>query len=136
LGIAAALITGWLSRRLTPENARDFYTAFMAATAFIYVGSALASQNVKTLVIESVVGVALFTLTLAGRRRSLKLTSLAFILHGVWDLLHARYAIGASAGQGFPVLCVAYDWAIAPFVWKLGFLDAKDRSVSRPSPNR
>jgi hypothetical protein len=35
----------------------------------------------------------------------------------IWDLLHVTEDMGANAGTNFPVLCVAYDWVIAGYLW-------------------
>jgi len=113
-------LTGILVRALSWQRAADFYTAFMAATAFIYVGAALAHGDVRVLVLESAIALVLFNLALAGLWRSLTITAIAFFLHGCWDLLHSWKAMGANAGPSFPVLCVAYDWVIAGFVLALG----------------
>ena len=120
IGVAAAVLTGILVRLLSRQRAADFYTAFMAATASIYVGTALAHGDVRVLVLESAIAVVLFNVALAGLWRSLTFTALAFFLHGCWDLLHSWKAMGANAGQSFPVLCIAYDWVIAAFVLELG----------------
>jgi hypothetical protein len=32
-------------------------------------------------------------------------------------LLHVTEGMGANAGMNFPVLCVAYDWVIAGYLW-------------------
>ena len=56
-------------------------------------------------------------LALAGQWKSLKFTAAAFVAHGVWDILHVTEGLGANAGMNFPVLCVAYDWVIAGYLW-------------------
>jgi len=119
VGAAASLLTGILVRQFSRQRAADFYTAFMAATAFIYVGASLGRGDLRVLVMETVIAVVLFNLTLAGLWRSLAFTAIAFILHGAWDLLHLLRGWGAEAGESFPALCIAYDWVIAGFVWSL-----------------
>ncbi len=127
VGAVAALLTALFTARMSLANSKQFYTAFMAATAFIYVGSALAWGQTSPLVMESAIAVALFNAALVGQRRSMKFTAVAFLLHGLWDLLHSLKGLGAYAGQNFPLLCVAYDWVIAGFVWNLGSQGLKNR---------
>jgi hypothetical protein len=91
----------------------------MAATAAVYIGSALAAGSANILVVETVLSAALFALALAGQWSSLKFTALAFLAHGTWDLLHVTMGMGANAGADFPVVCVAYDWLIAGYLWWL-----------------
>jgi hypothetical protein len=118
-GIIAALVSIAITVRLPVKKAAEFYNLFMAATAAVYIGSALAAGNANTLVLETVLSAALFALALAGQWSSLKFTALAFLAHGAWDLLHVTMGMGANAGADFPVVCVAYDWLIAGYLWWL-----------------
>src|ERR1700686_205200 len=118
-GIAVALVNIVITWRLPVQRAAEFYNMFMAATAAVYVGSALAAGNASTLVLEIVLAAALFGLAVAGQWSSLKFTALAFLAHGTWDLLHVTRGLGANAGADFPVVCVAYDWVIAGYLWWL-----------------
>ncbi|HZI57693.1 MAG TPA: DUF6010 family protein [Verrucomicrobiae bacterium] len=118
-GIVLGLANIALTWRLPTKKAAEFYNLFMAATAAVYVGSALASGNTNTLVLETLLSSVLFSLALAGQWRSLKFTAAAFLAHGTWDLLHVTQGLGANAGTNFPVACVAYDWVIAGYLWWL-----------------
>jgi hypothetical protein len=118
-GIAAALVNIAITSRLPVKKAAEFYNLFMAATAAVYIGSALAAGNTNTLVLETALSAALFSLAVAGQWHSLKFTAVAFLLHGAWDLLHVTEGMGANAGADFPVVCVAYDWLIAGYLWWL-----------------
>lgn len=116
-GIVAALANIAITWRLPPQRAAGFYNLFMAATAAFYFGSALPSGNVNTLLLEIAISVPLFCLALAGEWKSLKFTAAAFLAHGIWDLLHVTEGMGANAGTNFPMVCVAYDWVIAGYLW-------------------
>ena len=116
-GMAAALANIAITWRLSPQRAAEFYNLFMAATAAFYFGSALPAGNLKTLLLEIAVSGTLFCLAVAGQWKSLKFTAAAFAAHGIWDLLHLTEGLGANAGTSFPVLCVAYDWVIAGYLW-------------------
>jgi len=118
-GIVAALVNIGITTRLPAKKAAEYYNLFMAATAAVYIGSALAAGNPNTLVLEIVVSAALFALAVAGQWSSLKFTALAFLAHGTWDLLHVTLRLGADAGADFPVVCVAYDWMVAGYLWWL-----------------
>jgi hypothetical protein len=116
-GIAAALANIAITWRLPPRKAAEFYNLFMAATAAFYFGSALPTGNPNTLLLEIAISVPLLCLVLAGQWKSLKFTAAAFVAHGIWDLLHVTEGMGANAGTNFPVLCVAYDWVVAGYLW-------------------
>jgi hypothetical protein len=118
-GIAVALVNIAVTGRLPAKKAAEFYNLFMAATAAVYVGSALAAGSRNTLALEIVLAILLFGLALAGQWISLRFTAAAFLAHGTWDLLHVSRGLGASAGSVFPVVCVAYDWVIAGYLWWL-----------------
>jgi hypothetical protein len=116
-GIATALANIAITWRLPTQRAAGFYNLLMAATAAFYFGSALPSGNLNILLLEIAVSGTLFCLALAGQWKSLKFTAIAFVAHGIWDLLHVTEGMGANAGTNFPVLCVAYDWVIAGYLW-------------------
>ena len=118
-GIVAALANVAVTSRLPAKKAAEFFNLFMAATAAVYIGSALAAGGTNTLLLEIVLSAVLFALALAGQWSSLKFTALAFLAHGAWDLLHVTMGMGANAGPDFPVLCVGYDWLIAGYLWWL-----------------
>jgi hypothetical protein len=118
-GIVIALVNIAITARLPAKKAAEFYNLIMAATAAVYIGSALAEGNTNTLLLETALSAALFALALAGQWSSLKFTAAAFLAHGTWDLLHVTKGLGANAGVDFPVLCVAYDWVIAGYLWWL-----------------
>lgn len=116
-GVVAALVNIAIAGRLPRRRAAEFFNLFMAATSAFYFGSALAVGNGRTLAIETAVGAVLFALALAGQWWSLKFTAIAFVAHGTWDLGHVLLGLGANAGPDFPVVCVAYDWVIAGYLW-------------------
>jgi len=118
-GLALGLANIAITWRLPLKKAAEFYTLFMAATAAFYFGSALPAGNTHILLLEMAVSGTLFCLALAGQWKSLKFTAVAFLAHGVWDLLHVTKGMGANAGTDFPVVCVAYDWVIAGYLWWL-----------------
>ena len=118
-GIVAALVNIAITSRLPVKKAAEFYNLFMAATAAVYIGSALTAGSANILVLETALSAALFALALAGQWSSLKFTAMAFLAHGAWDLLHVTMGMGANAGANFPVVCVAYDWLIAGYLWWL-----------------
>lgn len=116
-GVVAALVNIVIAGRLPRRRAAEFFNLFMAATSAFYFGSALAVGNGRTLAVETAVGAVLFALALAGQWWSLKFTAIAFVAHGTWDLGHVVLGLGANAGPDFPVVCVAYDWVIAGYLW-------------------
>ncbi len=116
-GLAIALVNIVIIRRLTYRRAADYFNLLMAATSAFYFGSALPTGNRNILMLETAVGIVLFALALAGQWWSLKFTAIAFVAHGAWDLGHVVLGLGANAGPDFPVVCVAYDWVIAGYLW-------------------
>jgi hypothetical protein len=131
VGIVAACLTAALASIMPGGRRKDIYTVFMAVTASIYVGSALAGGDLKTLVLETAIAMVLLNVTLAGQWRSVKFTAIAFFLHGVWDILHSARGMGASAGPSYPIFCAAFDWVIAGFIWYLApGLDAREPAVA------
>jgi hypothetical protein len=122
-GLVAALVNIAIVKRLPRKRAADFFNLLMAATSAFYFGSALPTGNRNTLMLETAIGIVLFSLALAGQWWSLKFTAIAFVAHGAWDLSHVVFGLGANAGPDFPVLCVAYDWVIAGYLWWMASAD-------------
>ena len=125
-GVVAAVVNIAVTRLLPRQRAAEFYNLFMAATAAFYFGSALPAGNPRTLALEIAVSGALFALAVAGQWWSLKFTAAAFLAHGAWDLAHVVMGVGADAGANFPILCVAYDWVIAGYLWWMASADGKE----------
>jgi hypothetical protein len=126
-GVVAALVNIAITRLLPEKRAAEFFNLFMAATAAFYFGSALPTGDSGTLLLETAVSVALFALALAGQWWSLKFTAIAFLAHGAWDLGHVLKGLGANAGTDFPVVCVAYDWVIAGYLWWLASANGREK---------
>jgi hypothetical protein len=126
-GVVAALVTIAITRLLPKQRATAFYNLLMAATAAFYFGSALPTGDRGTLLLETAVSVALFALALAGQWWSLKFTAMAFLAHGAWDLAHVLKGMGADAGTDFPVLCVAFDWVIAGYLWWMASVEDREK---------
>ena len=116
-GLIAALVNILIARTLPRKRAAEFFNLFMAATSAFYFGSALPAGNASILVVEIAISAMLFGLAFAGQWWSLKFTAIAFVAHGAWDLAHVTLGLGANAGTVFPVICVAYDWMIAGYLW-------------------
>ena len=116
-GVMAALVCIAVTRPLGYRHAAEFFNLAMAATSAFYFGSALPAHDTRAMVVEAAIGSPLFLLAFAGQWRSLKFTAAAFLLHGTWDLAHVTLGIGAEAGMGFPVFCVALDWVLAGYLW-------------------
>ncbi len=129
VGVVAACLTAALASRMPGSRKRDLYTVLMSVTAAVYVGTALAGSDVKTLVIETGIAVVLLSVTLAGQWRSVRYTAIAFFVHGAWDILHSAKGMGANAGSSYPIFCVAYDWVIACFIWYLGTTSSRSGAV-------
>lgn len=131
-GVAAALVNIVIAGRLPRGRAAEFFNLFMAATSAFYFGSALALGNPRTVAVETAVGAVLFALALAGQWWSLKFTAIAFLAHGAWDLGHVVLGLGANAGTDFPVICVAYDWVIAGYLWWMASTGDQENAKAAP----
>src|SRR5262249_49722802 len=125
-GLIAAVVNILIARALPQNRAAEFFNLFMAATSAFYFCSALPAGNTGALAVEIALGAALFGLAFAGQWWSLKFTAIAFVAHGAWDLAHVTLGLGANAGPVFPVICVAYDWVIAGYLWWMASASNED----------
>ncbi len=116
IGLVLALVTCLVVVQLPLRQRMDFLTALLAATAVIYIGSALSDGRRGIIFLESVVGLAVFAMALGGLWYSSALLAIGHVAHGVWDFLHHPLRVGAQAGERFPSICLVYDWAVGVFI--------------------
>lgn len=114
LGGVLAVVVCLVLRKLPAPYPGDFLAAFLAATASVYVGAALARG--QALAVETAAFAVVFALALAGLWHSPVWLALGYALHGAWDFLHHGPRLGASAGARFPWLCLSFDGIVALFV--------------------
>lgn len=110
-------VATWLAvSRLPARQELDVLAAGLFALAAIYVGSALADSRRGVVYLEASVAAAIFALALAGVWYAPSLLAAGYFFHGVWDLLHHPYRVGATAGKVFPPFCLTADWVVALFI--------------------
>ena len=117
IGLVLAIIVCTLVSLLPPGYAIDFFAAFLALTSAGYFGSALTEGKVGSLVVETLVCLAVFATALAGLWYSSVWLSVGFFAHGLWDLFHRPHRFGARVKMlWFPPACLIYDWIVALYI--------------------
>lgn len=98
---------------LLPEAVSiQFAAIILGLVAGIYAGFALQDGRARILAIEGLAVLAFLALALAGLVWSPWLIPAAYVLHGVWDLLHHRQ-ISTKTPSWYPPMCAVYDWVFA-----------------------
>ena len=116
-GLALAAVTCLASVRFPPRRSLEFFAAVLAATSSVYLGAALADGRTSLIFLESVAYLPVFALALAGLwRSSPAFLAAGYVAHGAWDFFHHPLRLGASGGERFPDLCVAYDVVVGLFI--------------------
>ena len=116
LGLAAAVVVCVVVSQLPSRHGLEFFALFLAATAAVYIGSALSAGRRGVIFLETVIGLAIFATALAGLWYSSALLAVGYVAHGAWDFFHHPHRAGAEAGKSFPPLCWAYDWVVGAFI--------------------
>ena len=114
-----------IKKFLSPRNEKKFYSLTLIPIAIIYIGFSYYYGNLTALHAE-IVGVIIFTvLALLSQFMSSWILVIAYLGHGVWDILHEIFVKGISDGvpwtqvpQGYAAFCLAYDVIIAVYVYK------------------
>ena len=116
IGLVAAVVVCLGLTQFPSQFAVEFLAAFLALTACVYFGSALSTGQAGTLVLETVVGLAVFAMALAGLWLSTGWVAAGYFVHGGWDVLHHPHRIGAKVIEWFPPVCLVFDWIVGAFI--------------------
>lgn len=90
----------------------QFAAVILGLVAGIYAGFALQDGRAHILAIEGLVALAFLAFALAGLIWSPWLIPAAYVLHGVWDILHHR-RITTATPSWYPPMCAVYDGIFA-----------------------
>ena len=115
--IALAALTCFAGYALPFYKAMDFYGILLAMIAGVYIGFAIYDGRRGQLLIEGGVALAFCALVLLGMWKWPILIAVGYFLHGVWDLLHHPFKLGARVKSWYPPACVIYDWLVGAFIY-------------------
>ena len=110
-GIIAAVVIIIISRLLSRYVTNQLIAAtILVAIAFIYVGFSLKENPAGSIILESVVAIALYLLAIAGYARNNMLLGYGIIIHGIWDILHHNQSVvGTDIPTYWPSFCFIID---------------------------
>jgi hypothetical protein len=110
-GIIAAVVIIILTRLLSRYfSARLLAASILVAIAFIYVGYSLQENEVKAVILECAIALALYFLALIGYTRNSVLLAYGIMLHGIWDILHHHGLVVKTAVPVYwPSFCFIID---------------------------
>ena len=84
--------------------------AILCSIAFIYVGFSLKGNAVHSIVLEVLVAVGFFFIAAIGHAWNNALIAYGIIIHGIWDVLHHKAVLIATAIPGYyPLYCLTVD---------------------------
>lgn len=115
--IALATLTCLAGYVLPFYKAMDFYGILLALIAGVYIGFAINDGRRSQLILEGVVALGFCALVLLGMWKWPFLILLGYFAHGVWDLLHHPFKLGARVKSWYPPACVLYDWLVGAFIY-------------------
>ena len=114
VGLLLGLLFVLLVHTIPPQPARQAIALFLAFTACVYAGAALAQKPPTGIVlIELVIAAIVFCCAAVGLRAQTGWLAAGYIVHGVWDLLHHPRAVPTRVASWFPPLCAAFDFVVA-----------------------
>jgi hypothetical protein len=120
--IISAVVTALIVILLAPLLSRHFPAKLLAATilcsiAFIYVGFALDGNQVSLIILEVLVAIIFYFISIIGYSRYRYLIAYGIVLHGIWDIFHYKaLLVRTSIPDYWPLYCLVVD-----FLWGVYF---------------
>ena len=122
-GLLAGGITVGVAAVFPEALVFPFFAVVLGLVAGVYPGIALAEPTKGRPALEWTAAVAFLGLGLVGLWISPLFLAGAWLLHGLWSLLHRFTGLGDGVPEGYPDFCFSYDLVIAGFVaymWAVG----------------
>ena len=124
-GLLAAGITMGVAAVFPQALVFPIYAAVLGLVVGILPGLAMADKEAGRPGVQWVAAILLLGLGLLGLWISPLLLAGAWVLQGLWALLHRVTALGDGVPEGYPGFCAAYGFVTASFVaymWAAGVL--------------
>ncbi|MFC1791917.1 DUF6010 family protein [Gemmatimonadota bacterium] len=122
-GLLAGGITMGVAAVFPETLVFPFFAVVLGVAAGIYPGMAMASSEGGYPAVEWMAALGFVAMGMVGLWVSPLYLAVAWLLHGLWDLLHHITALGDGIPEGYPGFCLAYDVVIGGFVaymWAMG----------------
>ena len=115
-GFIAAVILGSIIFYISVDYGHDILALLLAGIAGLYLGAAINSQVLKYILIETIIFVILFLISITGLYIHVIILSVGYFLHGIWSLFHYPFQKAINVGVAFPLGLLAFDIGIALFM--------------------
>ena len=115
-GLLAGGITMGVAAVFPEALVLPFFAGVLGLLSGVFPGLAMANPEVGRPGLEWTAAIAFLGLGLAGLWGSSALLAVAFLLHGLWSVLHQITALGDGIPDGYPGFSFAYSLVTAGFV--------------------
>jgi hypothetical protein len=116
IGVVLALFVGLLATFIGLDRGQAFYPTLMMVIASYYALFAVMGGSIQVLIIELILMLVFFGVSIAGFKRSLWLVVVALAAHGVFDFVHDHWIENPGVPAWWPTFCLAYDVAAATYL--------------------
>ena len=120
MGLLAAGITMGVAAVFPPNLVFSFLAAVLGLVVGLYPGLAMATPDVGRPGLEWTMAVLILLLGLVGLWISPLVLAVAWLLHGLWSLMHRVTGIGDQVPEGVPGTCFTFDLVMAVFTAFMG----------------
>lgn len=114
LVLAGGFIVG--VHALAGGSQQEVFALFLALTACVYGGAALAPTGASYGRVELPIVVAVFAASVAGLLVSPLWVAVGYFAHGAWDALHHYQKIRTPVARWLPPICGIFDLVVGLFV--------------------
>jgi hypothetical protein len=114
LVLAGGFILG--THTVAGGHQQEVFALFLALTACVYGGAALAPAGTSHGRVELPVVVAVFAASVAGLLVSPLWVAAGYLAHGAWDALHHYQQVRTPVARWFPPVCGIFDLTVGLFV--------------------
>ena len=114
VGIAVGILAIVLAKTLANANQKTMFALILAAIGFLYVG--FTWSDLSQLTITIIQASVFLMLAYYGAIKNVKLLTVGYFAHGVWDLLYTNFVSADLMPPQYDIFCLSVDFIMGAYL--------------------